>query len=443
MKWSICTAVLCAFLASVGPANAERPREEPRLVKMVILARHGVRSPTQSADTLAQWSRRDWPEWPVRPGELTPRGAELVKRMWKQEGERLRRAGLLPAASGPAGTDAARRNAARPEDGRPEAADAGKGAIYIYADRDERTQATAEAILSGLDPEGGVMYARYPYHGPDPLFHPVEAGYCALDPAAVERELPPRDVEELERSLAGPLHDIAAVLGPASPDLCRKHGLPEGCTIADVPTRLTLAKDNHTVHLKGGLGMGASAAEIFLLEYAQWPDDAGWGQVDRAKLETLLPAHSRVFGAVNRAPAVASSRGSQLLLNIANALASEEAPECVEKARLVIYVGHDTNIAAVSGLLDLHWHLPGYAPDEIPPGGALALSLWQRPDGEYDVRAQFFAQSLETLHDPNARGELLRQDLQVPWCTLDGPCPLTQFELVVRAVMRPECVRGR
>lgn len=433
MKWSICTAVLCAFLASVGPADAERPREEAKLVKMVILARHGVRSPTQSAETLAQWSRRDWPDWPVRPGELTPRGAELVKRLWQQEGESLRRAGLLPEASRRAGTDAAR----------PDGADAQKGAIYVYADRDERTQATAEAILSGLDPEGGLMYARYPYHGPDPLFHPVEAGYCALDPAAVERELSPRAVDELERSLAGPLHDIAAVLGPASPELCRKYKLPEDCTIADVPTRLTLARENRTAHLDGGLGMGADAAEIFLLEYAQWPRDAGWGQVDRARLETLLPAHTRVFDAVNRVPAVASSRGSQLLLNIGNALAGQEAPECVEKARLVIYVGHDTNIAAVSGLLDLHWHLPGYAPDEIPPGGALALSLWQRADGEYDVRAQFFAQSLETLHDPNARGEIVRQDLQVPWCTLDGPCPLTQFELVVRGVMRPECVRGR
>ena len=437
MKWSICTAVLCAILASVGPAGAERPHEEAKLVKMVILARHGVRSPTQSADTLAQWSRRDWPEWAVRPGELTARGAELVKRLWQQEGESLRRAGLLPEASRPAGTSAAGPGEGKPQD------EAQKGAIYVYADREERTQATAEAIISGLDPEGGLMYARYPYHGPDPLFHPVEAGYCALDPAPVERELSPRTVDELERSLAGPLHDIAALLGPASPDLCRKYDLPEDCTIADVPTRLTLAKENRTVHLEGGLGMGASAAEIFLLEYAQWPRDAGWGQVDRARLETLLPVHSRVFDAVNRVPAVASSRGSQLLLNIANALAGQEAPECVEKARLVIYVGHDTNIAAVSGLLDLHWHLPGYAPDEIPPGSALALSLWEKPDGEYDVRAQFFAQSLETLHDPNGRGEIVRQDLQVPWCTLDGPCPLTQFELVVRGVMRPECVRGR
>ena len=123
MKWSICTAVLCAILASVGPAGAERPHEEAKLVKMVILARHGVRSPTQSADTLAQWSRRDWPEWAVRPGELTARGAELVKRLWQQEGESLRRAGLLPEASRPAGTSAAGPGEGKPQD------EAQKGAI--------------------------------------------------------------------------------------------------------------------------------------------------------------------------------------------------------------------------------------------------------------------------------------------------------------------------
>ncbi|MEI3478883.1 MAG: histidine-type phosphatase [Bilophila sp.] len=187
-----------------------------------------------------------------------------------------------------------------------------------------------------------------------------------------------------------------------------------------MPTRLTLAKENRTVHLEGGLGMGASAAEIFLLEYAQWPRDAGWGRWTGPDSKRCCPCTAG-FSTPSTACLPWRQAGSELLLNIANALAGQEAPECVEKARLVIYVGHDTNIAAVSGLLDSHsWHLPGYAPDEIPPGSALALSLWEKPDGEYDVRAQFFAQSLETLHDPNGRGDI--------WCGRTCKCrgaPLT------------------
>lgn len=438
MNWRLCMALAAfAAFAPFRSAQAGPPDEGAELVKMVVLERHGVRSPTQSPQTLAQWSRRDWPDWPVGRGRLTPRGAALVKRFWEQEGEALWRAGLLPEGkpAAPGGEGGGGLGEAGAEQER----------IFVYADRDERTQATAEAALEGLAPHGGLMYARYPYHGPDPLFHPLEAGYCALDPAAVDKELSPPVIAELERALAEPIGDVAILLGPASPELCRGYGLPEDCTIADVPSRVGLAKENRSVHLDGKLGMAGSAAEIFLLEYAQWDRDAGWGGVDAVKLQKLLPVHSRAFDAVNRAPSVAAARGSELLLCLANALAGREAAAGVEKARLVVFVGHDTNVAAVSALLDLHWRLPGYAPDEVPPGSALALSLWRRGE-RYEVRAQFIAQSLETLHDPAMGGELLRQDLDIPWCNPRvgaSPCLLTDFELMVRDVIRPDCVRER
>ena len=62
------------------------------------------------------------------------------------------------------------------------------------------------------------------------------------------------------------------------------------------------------------------------------------------------------------------------------------------------------------------------------------------------MHAHLLAQSLETLHDPAMRGEPLREALEVPWCgsqAYEGPCSLTEFELLVRAVIRPECVRER
>src|SRR5450755_634837 len=40
---------------------------------------------------------------------------------------------------------------------------------------------------------------------------------------------------------------------------------------------------------------------------------------------------------------------------------------------LLILVGHDTNLSNLSGMLHLSWHLPGYQPDDTPPGGALIL----------------------------------------------------------------------
>ena len=50
-------------------------------------------------------------------------------------------------------------------------------------------------------------------------------------------------------------------------------------------------------------------------------------------------------------------------------------------------------------------------------------------------------QSLDTLHDPAMKGEVLRQDIEVPWC---GPyedgknCTLTDF-----GIARPRCAPPR
>lgn len=298
-------------------------------------------------------------------------------------------------------------------------------------------------MLEGLAPGCGFKPIVNETDHPDPLFHPLEAGYCALDPAVVRKEIPVGAIEGLEQSLSGPIGELAAILGPASPEFCRKHQLPEGCTVADVPTRLTLAKDNRTVHLDGKLGTASSAAEIMLLEYGQWDHPAGWGAVDKGALQRLLPVHRTVFDAVNRAPSVAAGRGSELLLDMANALTGRYADPAVNKAKVVVFVGHDTNIANIGGMLGLHWQLPGYAPDEIPPASALVLTLWLQND-VYQLRARMIGQSLDTLHDPAMKGEVLRQDIEVPWC---GPyedgknCTLTDFELRVRDVLRPECVR--
>src|SRR5208283_2614370 len=49
-------------------------------------------------------------------------------------------------------------------------------------------------------------------------------------------------------------------------------------------------------------------------------------------------------------------------------------------------------------MLGLSWHLPGYPPDDTPPGGALIFSLWQQIDSRrYFVRTQYLAQTLEQM----------------------------------------------
>src|SRR5271155_1988044 len=54
------------------------PAGKPKLAYVVILARHGVRSPTATNESLRQYAAEPWPEWGVAPGELTGHGAKLL-----------------------------------------------------------------------------------------------------------------------------------------------------------------------------------------------------------------------------------------------------------------------------------------------------------------------------------------------------------------------------
>ena len=74
----IITIFLLLF-AALAPTRGYAA-EKSVLLKEVVLSRHGVRSPTQPAAKLAEWSAKPWPRWPVRAGHLTTRGSSLISR---------------------------------------------------------------------------------------------------------------------------------------------------------------------------------------------------------------------------------------------------------------------------------------------------------------------------------------------------------------------------
>ena len=356
------------------------------LLKTVILMRHGVRAPTQTSETLREWSGRPWPAWPVARGELTTRGAELVRLLWKTEGERLRAQGLLPS-------------------GRLSKAD-----VLVLADLDQRTRATAQALLQGLAPSQDLPVHVNNTPAPDPLFHPVKARLCAFNAAAIAAEITPERIHALAEDLAPQLDDLGSILGPAAPDWCARYRLTTPCHVTSTPSRLLFTQDRHNVNLDGGLSAASSAAELFLLEYGQWNQNAAWGNLDATQLSLLLRVHTDTFNLINRTPSVAAARGSALLDAMLKSLAGSHPDPAFNTAKLVVFVVHDTNLANIGSLLDLHWQLPGYPADDIPPASLLALSLWQTPQG-LQVSADYATQSLATLHNPAQATPPLRQTL--------------------------------
>ena len=373
----ICLA--CALLCHLPTPGiaAQQGDDQPRLTKIVALSRHGVRSPTQSAATLSQWSTRTWPQWPVPRGYLTPRGAKLVTAMWEDMRGRMQNLGLLPDAACPP-----------------------PGRVFVRADVDQRTKATAKAVLDGLCSDGSQSYA-VSGQTPVPLFHPVQAGVQRFDPASVAASIIDNaggDLDRLHEDNATALTHMQHLSAPLGPGMCSRYNLPPTCGLTDLPNSVSVEADGSGAGLSGALATASGMAEIFLLEYAQWPDiSAGWGQVDARVLREVMPVHTSVFNTVNRAPVVARLKGASLLTEMMAALEGSHRDQRCNAASLVVFVGHDTNIANVGALLGVNWQLAGYPDNATPPGSALLLELWEQ-GGNKEVRVRFFAQTPEALH---------------------------------------------
>src|SRR4051812_24967420 len=74
--------VVLSLLLILGlPVPAGAQSEDGVLQKVVIVSRHGVRTPTIAESELANWAAQPWPTWQEPPGYLTAHGARLVTQL--------------------------------------------------------------------------------------------------------------------------------------------------------------------------------------------------------------------------------------------------------------------------------------------------------------------------------------------------------------------------
>jgi 4-phytase/acid phosphatase len=91
-------------------------------------------------------------------------------------------------------------------------------------------------------------------------------------------------------------------------------------------------------------------------------------------------------------------------------------------------------------MLGLSWQLPGYQPDDTPPGGALVLSLWRLDaPGNYVVRAQYLAQSLDQMRDATRltlTSPPEQQFLRLPGCPRESLVDGCRWQAVEEALQQ-------
>ncbi len=430
--------IVFGLLTFSGSSSAQsappRPKPDATLEYVVLLSRHGVRSPLGVPGALDKFSAAPWPRWEVPPGFLTPHGYALIKLFGAWDRARFSSDGLLA----PAGcADAAH--------------------VTILADTDQRTRETGKALAEGMLPGCSVPVHSLHAFENDPLFRSLEAGVGRANYALATAAIAGRiggDPNNLTAAFHAQLDALERVLlgcGHASPPERKR------TSIFDVGAALVPGNGDRPASLRGPVMSASVMVENFLLAYTDGKPDAdvGWGCVDGSTLRSLMQLDTASWEFGTRTRAIARMKASNLLFHIQKSIAQSVAGKPVDGAlgspadRLLILVGHDTNIATVAGALGIDWIVDGRV-DDTPPGGALLFELWRsRPDGKPFVRLEYTAQTLEQMRQAqpltpaNPPGQ---EPIFVPGCSgplpeIDMSCSLDSFRAAMNAAIDPNYVR--
>jgi 4-phytase/acid phosphatase len=409
------TAGAGLLVAGVGPPS--------QLRYVVIITRHGVRSPTWKADRLNQYSAAPWPAWSVPPGNLTPHGRALMQLMGSYYRKWLLSAGLLH---------------------QPGCADAGR--VYVYADTDQRTLDTGKALAETLLPGCLVELHSQPLGGKDPLFDPLETGVTKPD-----WEIAAQAVRQRMSDSSGRFRELhRAAFETLEFVLAGEGGAPQ--KRMDPPDEISVSVTGKGIGLNEPWNVASTLGEDLLLEYTEGMkgNDLGWGRLDADELFRILALHAVYADLMRRTSYLARARGSNLLYHVLHSMQQAATGKATTGAldrsgnAVLIVSGHDTNLSNLSGMLGLSWRLPGYPADDTPPGGALVFSIWQEPGtAKYFVRSQYLAQTLEQMRGAtplSLSAPPAEEDLSIPGCesaTLASGCPWDTFNKAIeRAIDR-------
>lgn len=423
-------AAVAVALAAAAPASAQG---EDVLTKLVVVSRHGVRTPLTPATELAQWAAQPWPPGSDPPGALTPRGAQLASLMGRWYRDYAGLLGALPAAGCPP-----------------------PAAVYAYADLPGRTQATARALLDGFAANCNLPVRTRGAASVDPLFHPVEAGVCPIDPMQAQVRVLERAGGDLNRIIRDHKPQVAALqtmLGCCQPALCAAFGRGAACTLPDLPTALSITPAGDLA-LLGALPIAASASEAILLQYLDGAPlgEVAWGRVTPDRLREALRLHTELFDLTQRTPYLARRAGSTLLYKIGAAVTSERAlgfgpaDPAVRDAKVVFYVGHDTNLWNLAALLDVSWLQTGWQRNQTPPAGALVFEVHAGADHKQRVFTSFVAQAVDQMRNATVLTQEtppVRTPLRLAGCSSSAPgypCTVEEFAVVLRNALDRDCL---
>lgn len=388
-------ALLVSLLAICGwlPAQTipSNPSTDPTILRQfIVFARHGVRSAALPSSTLAAFAARQYPEFGVPTGYLTPNGAKAETLMGSYFRAYLLSQGLI------SGNDSADSQHA-----------------YFRANSIQRSNISAQSRAAGLFPNATTLVYSYPLGKPDPVFDPIAAGTVVVDPLrAVQETNGKYKGAALQSALSAEYSLIRSVLfnypyGTTPPP-------PVPANLVD-PTSLPIPLTANTSNVQtvnvinaGGLANTLYAADPFVMQYTDGMpmQNVAWGQMSLAQISQQTRIITLDFAIEMGTPYLnqlqSSNAAAHILRSMEQAVTGRRIPGAFtdRDKDLLVVSSSDAYIMGVANLLDMHWVLPGYQPDYIPPGGSLVFELRQViSNGEYIVRAYFTSQTFDQLRN--------------------------------------------
>jgi 4-phytase/acid phosphatase len=373
------TALLGAVLLGVG-ASAAPARDDMTVERVVMLMRHGVRPSTKFPATPAGTTREPWPAWSTAAGDLTPHGAEAIRKLGAFDRNLFVQQGLLPAT--------------------------GCAPVSAWSSGASRAIKTGKAFLETLLPGCPVVLDHPVDEDSDETFHPADAGLAIDGDVALSVSLRGGDIASEARRNAAAFATLERITGVPTDRVSRLKATP-----GDKPD------------LKGALGFASTAGQTVLLQYLEGMplSQVGWGRASKADIQQILRFHPIKFRYETRPAYVAQRLAAPLAKRILDAVEGRTA-------RITLLFGHDTNLAALGGFYDLHWTMSDYPTDDIAPGGAIGFEVLRAKTGVRYVRAFAQAQTMDQVRalTPLTGAERPnRSYLAIPGC--GSPCEVATF----------------
>jgi 4-phytase / acid phosphatase len=419
--------LLCALLCASIAAVANDAQDQGELQRVIVLSRHGVRSPTAEPGALDAFSSKPWPAWPVAPGYLTPHGKQLMSIMGGWYRAYYASAGLFTAGSCLA-----------------------PSAVFVLADDEERTMESARGLMDGFDPHCHSDIHPSPKRGADALFAHDFSNATDADRNEALAAVLGRiggDPKRLADANGGLLDQMQAALFGCPPDTCKQVDLAGKKWLKDQDSSIKASQGDGLISIKSPLHNASTFAENFFLEYVEGMPmpDVAWGRLTPLQLGQLLALHTIYSDIALRTPAIArayaGNLASRILATLQQGAGSAQNKDAIApaQAKMIFLVGHDTNIETLAGLLNLHWLLEEQPADPTLTGGALVFELRHYAStGQYTVRAYYVSQSMRQMRDVSALDKAhppVMAPIFIPGCSQSSEhfeCPIDRFAAVVK-----------